>query len=194
LQGPELEFEDLAPTALRTDPYLLDPYSLNSDRGSSHAIPYFSDTIASATKLACICVCESPILWSTLDALLVSFGLQSASTTGLLYTTVSVEFVTYSLPSSCFHIPFFPWFASSFFCCGMRYVVSHPYNAPAPNTMAAPTFINPPISLPKIQMLNKKLTNLRMFKTIVTVTADVLALRILTPVIQSSCVTAFAVR
>lgn len=92
------------------------------------------------------------------------------------------------------HWPFFPFLASSFLLCGMRYDVSHPYKAPAPNTMAAPIFISPPIWLPKIQMLNMKLTNLRMFKTIVTVTADVFALSMLTPVMQSNCVTALAVR
>lgn len=67
-------------------------------------------------------------------------------------------------------------------------VVSQPYNAPEPNTKAAPTIIRLLIGFPKSQILRMKLTSFLTFSTIVTVTAEDFAPSKLTPVMQSSWV------
>lgn len=70
-------------------------------------------------------------------------------------------------------------------------LVSHPYNAPAPNTNTAPSIISSLSLFPKSHILSIQLTNFLTFKTIVTVTALEFAPSRLTPVIHASWVMEF---
>ncbi len=71
---------------------------------------------------------------------------------------------------------------------------SQAYKAPLPNTIAAPTSTPGASRLPNSQMLSSKLANFRMFRTIVTVSAELLAPKRFTPRMQAYCVMLFAIR
>lgn len=88
-----------------------------------------------------------------------------------------------------------PFAASlAFLFLGIRQLVSHPYSAPLPNTNADPSIIFAFSWCPKSNVLMMNDTSLRMFSTIVTVTADDLAESRLTPEMHASWVTALVRR
>lgn len=107
--------------------------------------------------------------------------------------------VTITIYSSflCTICPFAPWSPASLAFAVLLFIptfVSQPYPAPAANTKNAPNPIMKLNSFPKSQMLSMKLTNFLTLSTMVTVTAELVAPRRLTPVIHSNWVKALTER